>query len=129
MKRCHNIVADRWAGAFNPQPHPNPTSQPPYRTFTPTHSHPVSHMITTTASLMHIFCIFNSRVTDGLSLLWSCMSAYKDGIYPFPVAYSVYYQGHQTAPRLWKIRRGSNTKNCLQFQPAYQPAYQPNSYI
>ena len=30
----HNIVADRWAGASNPQPRPNHTPNPP-----PTHSH------------------------------------------------------------------------------------------
>ena len=34
MTRGHNVVAEGWAGASNPQSHPNHTPNPP-----PTHSH------------------------------------------------------------------------------------------
>ena len=60
--RGHNIAADGWAGASNPQPHPNHTHNPP-----PTHSHTNN----TNCSILNTrFSRFqlerdNSSVTDG----------------------------------------------------------------
>ena len=63
MTRGHNIVADGWAGASNPQPHPNHTPNPP-----PTHSHTNNtncSIINTCFSRFH-FERDNLSVTDGL---------------------------------------------------------------
>ena len=62
MERGHNIVADGWAGAANPQPHPKPTTYPP-----PTHSHTNNtncSIINTHFSSFQLECD-NSSVTDG----------------------------------------------------------------
>ena len=50
MTLGHNIVADRWAGASNPEPHPD--------------SHP-THMHTRKVSKTLIFPLFDSIITDG----------------------------------------------------------------
>ena len=49
----HNIVADGWAGTFNPQPHPNPPSPP----HTHTHNNNIS-------ILNARFCFFYLSVMD-----------------------------------------------------------------
>ena len=54
VTRGHNIVADGWAGACNPHPHPRPP-----------HSHSNTQIITTAASKMRVFALFNSIITDG----------------------------------------------------------------
>ena len=51
VTRGHNIVADGWAGASNPQPHPNHIPKPPQ-----THSHAA---IPTAAS--YTFFAFSTR--------------------------------------------------------------------
>ena len=76
VTRGHNIVADGWAGASNPHPHPN---------LSPTLKH------TQKVSKTLVFPLFNSMTmtdrrtdqrtdgrTDGQSLLWSCVSATKN---------------------------------------------------
>ena len=51
--RGHNIVADGWAGASNPHTH-----HPPPHTYSQTQT------VTTGASKMRVFAIFNSITTD-----------------------------------------------------------------
>ena len=88
MMRGHNMVADGWVGASNPQPYPNHTPKPP-----PTHSH-TNNRPTKCSFINARFPRFqverdNSSVTNGLtdrrtngptdrqSLLWSCVSSSK----------------------------------------------------
>ena len=53
QKRGHNIDADGWAGAYKP--------------------HPPTQTITTSASKMRVFAVFNFIITDGmcLALIWN----------------------------------------------------------
>ena len=52
--RGHNVVADGWAGAYNPHPHPHPPQ---------THSQTQDN--STKASKTRVFALFNSIITDG----------------------------------------------------------------
>ena len=54
VTRGHNIVADGWAGAYNPHPHPRPP-----------HTHSDTQTITTAGSKRRIYALFNSITTDG----------------------------------------------------------------